>query len=83
MNREIALGYASAGVAASVAAIVMVGSAFGFAVPTTPADSEAESVDPTGGRVVTSVMEEAHMRFAIGEDPQGAVFGLMTTKHRA
>lgn len=36
-------------------------------------------VESLGGRVVTSVMEEAQMRFAIAEDPQGAVFGLMTT----
>jgi uncharacterized protein len=36
-------------------------------------------VESLGGRVVTSVMEEAFMRFAIAEDPQGAVFGLMTT----
>ena len=39
-------------------------------------------VESLGGRVVTSVMEEAHMRFAIAEDPQGAVFGLMTTATR-
>jgi predicted enzyme related to lactoylglutathione lyase len=40
-------------------------------------------IESLGGRVVTPVMEEAHMCFAIAEDPQGAVFGLMTTKHRA
>ena len=39
-------------------------------------------VESLGGRAVTPVMEEAQMRFAIAEDPQGAVFGLMTTAPR-
>jgi len=49
----------------------------------TDVEAALARVESLGGRVVTSVMEEAHMRFAIAEDPQGAVFGLMTTKPRA
>lgn len=47
MTRLDALGYASIGVAAAIAAIVMVGSAFGFAQPSAPTNSAPESADET------------------------------------
>ena len=47
MNRQVAFTYATAWVAASLAAIVMVGSAFGFGLaPAPPATDEEEWSDP-------------------------------------
>lgn len=58
MNRQVAFAYATAGVAASITAIVMVGSAFGFGLPAAAPAAEADWVEPaTAGAAGTDDYE--------------------------
>jgi hypothetical protein len=54
MNRQVAFAYAATGVAASIAAIVMIGSAFGFALPASTPDTEGDWVDPATAEAATA-----------------------------